>query len=224
MSDAELPKPPADRRLRLLGSAVGISFIVANIGTIFSARLVTSHPAVLLALSSRNRHLLLVKGTGIGIVPFTLIPLVRLGTVALAYFLLARDYGDRGKAYMEREAGGLPGTVGWAERLFDKIGPSVLILFAGSQLAWLMAGLRRISVKTFVIFEVIGILARVVFFWFLGERFKPQIESFLKVIGKFTWPLTVVLIATVVYQTSKSMRRMEAQQQAKNASSEGDTP
>ena len=223
MSDLELPKPPADRRLTLLGTVVGISFIVANVGTILSARLVKSHPAVLLALSSRNRHLLLVKGTGIDIVPFTLIPLVRLGSVALAYFLLARDYGDKGKAWMEREAGGLPGTVGWAERLFDKVGPTALILFAGSQLAWLMAGLRRISIKTFVIFEVIGILARVVFFWFLGERFKPQIESFLKVIGKFTLPLTVLLIATVVYQTSKSMKRMEAQQ-AKNTSSEGDTP
>ncbi len=224
MSDLELPKPPADRRLALLGTAVGISFIVANVGTALSARLVKSHPAVLLSLSSRNRHLLLVKGTGIGIVPFTLIPLVRLGGVALAYFLLARDYGEKGKAYMEREAGGLPGTVAWAERLFDKVGPMALILFAGSQLAWLMAGLRRISVKTFVIFEAIGILARVVFFWFLGERFKPQIESFLKVIGKFTWPLTALLIATVIYQTSKSMKRMEAQQQAKNRSSEGDTP
>ena len=223
MSDLVVPKPPADRRLTLLGTVVGVSFIVANVGTILSARLVKSHPAVLLALSSRNRHLLLVKGTGIGIVPFTLIPLVRLGSVALAYFLLARDYGDKGKAWMEREAGGLPGTVGWAERLFDKVGPTALVLFAGSQLAWLMAGLRRISIKTFVIFEVIGILARVVFFWFLGERFKPQIESFLKVIGKFTLPLTVLLIATVVYQTSKSMKRMEAQQ-AKKTSSEGDTP
>ena len=222
MSDVELPKPPADRRLTLLGTAVGISFIVANVGTILSAKLVKSHPAVLLALSSRNRHLLLVKGAGIGIVPFTLIPLVRLGGVALAYFLLARDYGDKGKAWMEREAGGLPGTVGWAERVFDKIGPTALILFAGSQLAWLMAGLRRISVKTFVIFEAVGILARVVFFWFLGERFKPQIESFLKVIGKFTWPLTGLLIATVIYQTSKSMKRME-EQQAKKTSSEGDT-
>jgi hypothetical protein len=223
MSDVELPKPPADRRLTLLGTAVGISFVVANLGTGFSAKLVNSHPAILLALSSRNRHLLLVKGTGIGIVPFTLIPLVRLGGVALAYFLLARDYGEKGKAYMEREAGGLPGTVLWAERVFDKVGPSALILFAGSQLAWLMAGLRRISVKTFVIFEAIGILVRVVFFWFLGERFKPQIESFLKVIGKFTWPLTGLLIATVIYQTSKSMKRMEAQQ-AKKTSSEGDTP
>jgi hypothetical protein len=220
MSDLAPPKPPADRRLTLLGTAVGISFIVANVGTILSAKLVKSHPAILLALSSRNRHLLLVKGAGIGIVPFVLIPLVRVGGVALAYFLLARDYGDKGKAWMEREAGGLPGTVGWAERLFDKIGPTTLILFAGSQLAWLMAGLRRITVKTFVLFELIGLLARVAFFWFLGERFKPQIENFLKIIGKFTWPLTVLLIATVIYQTSKSMKRMEAQR----ASSEGDAP
>ena len=204
-----------------MGTAVGVSFVVANVGTILSAKLVKSHPAILLALSSRNRHLLLVKGAGIGIVPFVLIPLVRLGAVALAYYLLARDYGDKGKAWLEREAGGLPGTVGWAERVFDKVGPSALILFAGSQLAWLMAGLRRISLKTFVTFEVIGILVRVAFFWFLGERFKPQIESFLKIIGKFTLPLTLLLIGTVVYQTQKSMKRIAAQDAAKRAN-EGD--
>ena len=170
--------------MTVLGTVAGVSFLVANVGTILSAKLVKSHPAVLLALSSRNRHLLLTKGAGIGFVAFALIPLVRTVPVALSYFLMAHGYGEQGRAWMEREAGGVPGTVGWAERVFDRLGPATLLLFAGSQLAWLIAGLRKIPTRTFLAFEVAGIAARVAFFWILGERFKKQITSLLGVIGR----------------------------------------
>jgi hypothetical protein len=55
-------------------------------------------------------------------------------------------------------------------------------------------------------------LARIAFFWFLGERFKPQIEKVLNVIQRFQGPLTVVLLIVVINQTRKTMKRMEAQQ------------
>jgi hypothetical protein len=205
-------EPGRARRLNLLGTVIGVSWAAATAGSVLSAKLVKSHPAILLALSSRNRHLLLTKGTGIGLATFAIIPLLRLVPTAFAYFLLARDYGDQGKAWMQREAGGLPGTVGWAERVFDKIGPSTLLLFAGSQLAWLVAGLRRVPTRIFLGFEVAGIIGRIAFFWVLGERFKPQIERLLAVIGRLTWPLTVLLIVTIGYQTWRSMQRMAAQQ------------
>jgi hypothetical protein len=216
MTDADAPPDPTEpargRRLNVLGTVIGVTYAAAIAGSILSAKLVKSHPAILLALSSRNRHLLLTKGTGIGLATFVIIPLLRLAPTAVAYFLLARDYGDQGKAWMQREAGGLPSTVGWAERLFDKLGPSTLVLFAGSQLAWLVAGLRRVPTRVFLAFEVTGIVLRVTFFWVLGERFKPQIERVLAVIGRFTWPLTALLIATMGYQTWRSMQRMAAQQ------------
>jgi hypothetical protein len=222
MDQLESTTRSPSRRLTILGTIIGISFIAANIGTILSAKLVKSHPAVLLALSSRNRHLLLTKGTGIGLAAFAIIPLVRLVPIAVSYFLLSRDFGDQGKAWMEREAGGLPGTVGWAERLFDRIGPASLLLFAGSQLAWLIAGLRRLPMRVFLAFETVGVLIRVAFFWLLGERFKSQITDFLAVIGRFTVPLTVLLLATVGYQTWRSMQRMEAKRLATEGPETGD--
>jgi hypothetical protein len=207
--------PSAKRRLQLLATFAGVSFIAANIGTIMSAKLVTSHPAILLALSSRNRHLLLTKGAGIGIIAFALIPLLRLAPVAFTYFLLARDYGEQGKSWMEREAGGLPGTVGWAERVFDRVGPASLVLFAGSQLAWLLAGLRKVSTRTFLTFELIGIMVRIAFFWVLGERYESQIKTLLGWIARWTGPLTILLIGTVIYQTRRSSQRMAATQSLK---------
>lgn len=217
MSALDPPTRSPQHRLTVLGAIAGVSFIAANIGTILSAKLVKTHPALLLALSSRNRHLLLTKGTGIGLLAFALIPLVRTVPVAVSYFLMAHGYGEQGKAWMEREAGGMPGTVAWAERLFDRLGPASLLLFAGSQLAWLIAGLRKIPTRTFLAFEVAGMAARVGFFWLLGERFKPQLTDLLSVIGRFTMPLTVVLVGTVGYQTWRSMQRMEAKRLADEA-------
>jgi membrane protein DedA with SNARE-associated domain len=207
-------RPPADRRLRFLASFAGLSWVVATFGTVLVAGIAKEHPAILLALSSRNRNLLLVKGTGISALAFFVIPFLRLMPIAIVYYLLGRDYGDRGKQYLEREAGGVPGTIKWAERVFDRIGPVSLLLFAGSQLAWLLAGLRRVSLRTMVAWEAAGIAARLAFFWLLGERFKPQIESALKVIQRFQWPLTVLLIVTIVFQTSKTVKRAEAQRAA----------
>lgn len=214
----------AKRRIQLLASVAGVSYLAAIAGTVMSASLVTSHPAILLALSSRNRHLLLTKGAGIGVVAFVLIPLVRLAPVAFTYFLLARDYGEQGKSWMEREGGGLPGTVGWAEKVFDRIGPASLLLFAGSQLAWLLAGLRKVSTRTFLTFELLGILARIAFFWVLGERYKSQIETLLGWIGQSTRPLTILLIVTVIYQMRRSSQRVAATQAARNPPTTSEKP
>ena len=57
-------------------------------GTILSANLVKDHPAALLALSARNRHLLLTVAAGIGVVPYAVISFLRLLTPAIAFYLL----------------------------------------------------------------------------------------------------------------------------------------
>jgi membrane protein DedA with SNARE-associated domain len=103
--------------------------------------------------------------------------------------------------------------------VFDRLGPASLLFFAGSQLAWLLAGLRRVRFRVFLAWEVAGIAARVAFFWFLGERFKPQIEKVLGVVQRLQWPLTVLLLFTIIWQTRKTMARLAEQQAA-----DGETP
>jgi membrane protein DedA with SNARE-associated domain len=223
------PGPPSDasgpdRRLAVLASLAALSFLVATVGTFLSARLVKSHPAVLLALSARNRHLLLVKGTEISALAFIVVPLLRIMPVSIVYYLLGRDYGDRGKSYLQREAGGVPGTINWAERIFDRIGPASLMFFAGSQLAWLLAGLRQVRFRVMVAWELAGMLARIAFFWFLGERFKPQIEKALNFIQRFQGPLTVLLLFVVISQTRKTMKRMEGQRIVSGETEAGQAP
>lgn len=208
--DGPATAKPRDRRLRRLATVAGVSFALAMAGTALSARFVSTQPELLLALSSRNRHLLLVKGTDISAVAFGLIPLFRILPVAAAYFLLARDYGEQGKAWYEKEAGDVPKALLFAERIFDRVGPASLLFFAGSQVAWILAGLRRLTLKSFMGWMFAGMVLRLTFFWFLGERFRPQIEDILGVIQRLQRPLTVLLIISVVFQTNRTMRRAEA--------------
>ena len=87
---APLPGRRRSRRARLavLLSIIAALLVVANVGTILSANLAKDHPVTLLALSARNRHLLLAVAAGIGAVPYTVVSFLRLLAPAIAFFLL----------------------------------------------------------------------------------------------------------------------------------------
>lgn len=206
--DADATPRQRDRRLTLLTTIVGVSFLVANIGSLSSAAIVKEHPELLLALSSRNRHLLFAVGAHINPIAYAVIPFLRVIPIALVYFLLAYWYGDRGRSWYERELGSVPRTISWAERAFDRAGPIVIIVFAGSQLTWMLAGLRRLSPKRFVSYEIIGIALRLVVIWWLGKQFTSQLETALDFVQRHQWKLTALLVATVVFQTRKTVRNM----------------
>ena len=213
MSDVEpSPARPRDRRLAFLTGIVAVSFIVANIGSISSAAIVKEHPELLLALSSRNRHLLFAVGAHINPVAYAIIPFLRMIPIALAYFLLAFHYGERGRGWYERELGSVPRSIRWAERAFDRVGPVIIIFFAGSQLTWMLAGLRKLPPKRFIAYEVIGIALRLIVIWWLGKRFSSQLTSVLDFIQRNQWKLTILLLVTVVFQTRKTMKKMPSQQ------------
>src|SRR3954471_12544175 len=120
-ADASVPDAPLRRaRLAVLLSIVAALVVMANVGTILSANLAKDHPVTLLALSARNRHLLLAVAAGIGAVPYVVISFVRLLTPAIVFFLLGAGYGDRGLQWLERQAGGTPASIRFVERWFDK--------------------------------------------------------------------------------------------------------
>ena len=169
-----------DRRLAGLTAVVVLSLVIANIGSISSAAIVREHPELLLALSSRNRHLLFAVGADIQPWAYAVIPFLRLIPIALAYFFLAYWYGERGKGWYEKEVGVVPKSIAWSERVFDRIGTVAIVIFAGSTIVWMLAGLRKVPPKRFVVLEVIGIACRLVVIWWLGNSFKSQLDTALE--------------------------------------------
>jgi membrane protein DedA with SNARE-associated domain len=207
-ADAPVPAAPIERgRLAILLGIVGALLVASNVGTILSAGLAKDHPLTLLALSARNRHLLLAVAAGIGAVPYVLVSFVRLLTPAIVFFLLGTWYGDRGLRWLERQAGGTPPSVRWVERWFDRASLPIVFLMVGSNLVCLLAGARRMPARTYAIVLAAGILVRLAFFWFLGKALQDPLEVVLDWLNRYQWWIGGAFLAITLAQ---SFRRASA--------------
>ncbi len=201
------PVPIARGRLAVLLAVIGALLVASNVGTIFSASLVKDHPVALLALSARNRHLLLTVAAGIGALPYALVSFARLLAPAIPFFLLGRWYGDRGLRWLERQAGGTPASIRWVERGFDRAALPLVFLMPGSNLVCLLAGGRRIASRTFALVLAAGIAVRLAFFWFLGKALKDPLTTLIDWLTRYQWWIAGAFFALTVAQ---SMRRASA--------------
>jgi membrane protein DedA with SNARE-associated domain len=185
---ASAPPVPIQRgRLAVLLGIIGALIVASNVGTILSASLVRDHPVALLALSARNRHLLLTVAAGIGALPYVLVSFARILAPAVPFYLLGCWYGDRGLRWLERQAGGTPATIRWVERGFDRAAVPLVFLMPGSNLVCLLAGARGMSARTFGLTLSTGILVRLAFFWFVGKAFQDPLQTLLDWITKYQW-------------------------------------
>jgi membrane protein DedA with SNARE-associated domain len=184
---ASPPAPIQRGRLAVLLGLISALLVASNVGTILSATLVRDHPVALLALSARNRHLLLTVAAGIGAVPYVLVSFARLVAPAVAFFFLGLWYGDRGLRWLERQAGGTPASIRWVERGFDRAAVPILFLMPGSNLVCLLAGARHMAARTFAIVLATGIITRLAFFWFMGKVFQDPLETLLDWLTRYQW-------------------------------------
>jgi membrane protein DedA with SNARE-associated domain len=212
-ADEVAPRQPVHKRHRLaiLLSVVGVHHGLALAGTIFFAALVNSGPALLLALSSRNRHLLLVVPAGINPILYVVIPFIRITFPGVAYYLLGAWYGERGLAWLEREAGGRPSTIRWAEKLFDRVGAPLVVFAPASNIVALLAGHRGMRPRLFGALLVVGIAVKLAFFWFLGETFDKPLQTLLDWIQRYQWWIVAAFLVWSVVDSSRQVRRTLAQ-------------
>jgi membrane protein DedA with SNARE-associated domain len=205
-ADAPAPVPavpePIDRgKLAILVGIIACLLVASNVGTILSASLVKDHPAALLALSARNRHLLLTVAAGIGVVPYALISFARLLTPAVAFYLLGCWYGDRGLRWLERQAGGTPASIRWVERWFAKAAVPLVFFMPGSNLVCLLAGARQMAWRTYALVLATGILARLAFFWVMGKAFQDPLEVVLDWLTRYQWWIAGGFLAITMAQS-----------------------
>jgi membrane protein DedA with SNARE-associated domain len=199
---AGVPVEPLERgRLALLLSIVGALLVASNVGTILSAGLAKDHPLTLLALSARNRHLLLAVAAGVEAVPYVVVSFARLLTPAIVFFLLGFWYGDRGLRWLERQAGGTPASIRWVERWFDKASLPIVFLMVGSNLVCLLAGARRLPARLYIIVLTAGILVRLAFFWFLGKALQDPLEVVLDWLNRYQWWIAGAFLAITLVQS-----------------------
>jgi membrane protein DedA with SNARE-associated domain len=228
-SDPLPPPDPAARakpryhRLRLstLLGTIGVLIVASNIGTILSATLVNDHPVALIALSARIRHLLLAVAAGIDPLPYFLVGFARLMVPAAAFYLLGRWYGDAGLRWLEKQAGGLPPTIRWVEKAFVRVKEPIVILMPGSNIVCLLAGASKMTPRMYGALATIGILGRLVVFWFLGKALEEPLGVVLDWIQRYQW---WIVGAFILLTFGQSFRKASAQLPPRNGPKGDDRP
>lgn len=199
----DLDVSPGRRRLVLVLS--GVLLVLGTLGSNIGPAWVDERPAVVLALSARNRNLL-GSVPFIDAVPYALLGFGRLLLAGVALFYLGRWYGGKAMSWVEGQVVELPAIYGWFQKAVDRAGWLMLLLMPGSNLVCLMAGHRRMRARAFLTFISLGIAAKLAVLWVGGKVFEHQIRSVLDVIDRYQWWIVGGLFAITILQSMNKVR------------------
>jgi len=202
-SPHEMDVSATRKKLVLVASAT--LFAVGTFGSNVGPAWVDERPAVVLALSSRNRNLF-ASVPFIDPLPFVLIGFTRVFVAGMVLFFLGRWYGDRALGWTEKQVGELPAIYRWFAKAMDRAGWLVIIFFCGSNLVWLMAGHRRIAPIKYASLLATGIAIRLAVMWAGGKAFEDQIRSFLEWMEDYQWYVVGGLFALSFLQSARKNR------------------
>lgn len=191
---------------RIVLSITALLFTVGTIGSNLGPAWVDERPAVLLAMSSRNRNLF-GSVPFIDPVPYAVIGFLRILAAGVALYLVGRWYGHRAITWFEGQVGELPAVYRWFQTGMDRAGWLLVVLMPGSNLVCLMAGHRRMAARQFFPLLAIGIALKLVVLWAGGKAFEDQIRTFLDWIEDYQWWIVGGLFAISFLQSFRRAKR-----------------
>lgn len=198
------PAAPAAARRGILVAA-SILYITGTIGSNLGPAWVDERPAVVLALSSRNRNLF-ASVPYIDPLPYAVIGFIRVFIVGVVLYYVGRWFGGRALAWTERTVGELPAIYRWFQTGVDRAGWLLVLLMPGSNLVALMAGHRRMHQRLFVPLLAIGVVLKLIVLWAGGQVFKEQIKTSLDWIDQYQWWIVGGLFAVSFLQSGRRVK------------------
>ena len=190
----------------LVGAWVAL-VAAANVGTIVSPSLQKRSPALLLALSARNRHLLLAIGNDVSPLAYAVVSTVRLTAAALVCYGLGRAFGPRALHWLRVYTGMPKASIAKMEQGFEAVSWFLVPFMVGSNIVAMLAGQRPLPLRRFLALIAVGIAARLALFWFLAEQLRGPLNTFVRISTRFQWPLMAVLLVWVVGSNAVRFRR-----------------
>ncbi len=210
MDEAVGKRQPRDRRLAFLVACFGVLVTATNVGSIMAPTIVQRSPELLLALSSRIRHLLFAVPAGINPISYSVIGFTRLFAAGALCYALGHGYGNRGMRWVERQfADQTPATFRWMQRGADRFGPLLVVVMPGSNIVCALVGYRRMRPVVFAVCLSAGIAIRLAWVWVAAKQFEDQLKTALDWIDQYQWWLVGAFFAVTFLQ---SWRRAAASQ------------
>ncbi len=181
--------------------------ICSNVAGATWAKLLESNPEELLALSSRNRYLVLTLGADVSAFGYWVIGGLRIALAFIVCHLVGRAYHDDALGWFTKYLGVTPEALDTFNRGFGKAEWVVIPFFAGSNIVAAISGVHRTPIPRLVGLLAFGIIARLALIRVLSSLFQEELESFVTWLQRYTWWLIGLSIVAVVVVNFRNFRR-----------------
>lgn len=168
------------------------------------------HPAGLLALSSRQRYLVLSIAGGISPLAYVVIGAARLAAAFTVCHLLGRAYHDQALTWMTRYLGQTPESIASFQRGFSTAEIFLVPFFAGSNLVAVLSGIHRTSPARLAGLLAVGLAGRLALMWWLAQSFEDQLLDILGFLQRYQWWAIGISVLAVLYVNTRNVRRGRA--------------
>ena len=198
-------RPPVWAPLTLV-AFIGL-VVCTNVANVVWANWADDHPAGLLALSSRQRYLVLSVAGGISPFAFALVAALRIAAAFVVCHLVGRAYRDQALSWFTRYLGIRQRQLDTLREGFTRAEIGLIPFFAGSNIVAVLTGVHRTPPAKLAVLLGIGIAGRLALFWYLAKTFEDQLLDILSVITRYQWWLLGISIAVVVLANLRNFRR-----------------
>lgn len=223
MSDGTAPPShPGRRHLLWLLTPIIAMVAMGYLADALWPTLVESNPLLLIALSAKNRYLVLVVNH-VADWSYYAVGTFRLLLPDPFFFAIGWMYGDAALLWMERRTPTVGRLMRTCERWFARWGDPLVVLFPNNYISTI-AGAARMSPVRFAVLNVIGTLGRLLMLQVVGDVFAGPIDSILDFVADWRVPLLIITISMVVIswvlELRNGRRELDALQDLEDAADE----
>lgn len=205
---APLPPPHAPPAWAPLTLVAFVGLVVCtNVANAVWARWIDSRPEALLALSARQRYLVLAVAGDISPLWYVVIGAGRIALAFVVCHLIGRAYREQALSWFTRYLGVTPDAMAAYNRGFAKAEVGLIPFFAGSNIVAVLTGVHRTPPGRLAALLAVGIAGRLALMWWLAHVFEEQLLDILGFIQRYQWWAVGISVALVVLVNVRNFRR-----------------
>jgi hypothetical protein len=205
VEETEVPPRPWWGPLTLVAFVALV--VCTNIANVVWATWGDDHPAGLLALSSRQRYLVLAVGSGISPLAYTVVAASRIALAFVVCHLIGRAYRRQALTWFSRYLGVTDEALDAYSRGFTSAEIVLIPFFAGSNIVAVLTGIHRTPPLRLGVLLGIGIASRLALMWYLAKTFEEPLLDALGVVQRYQWWALGISVAVVIAVNFRNFRR-----------------
>jgi hypothetical protein len=190
----------------MLVALVGL-IVCTNVANVVWASWADDNPAGLIALSSRQRYLVLAVAGGISPLAFAVIGALRLAAAFVVCHLIGRAYREQALSWFTRYLGLTDEAIEVYNRGFSAAEIGLIPFFAGSNIVAVLTGIHRTPPLRLAVLLTLGVAGRLVLVWYLAQTFEDELLDVLGFLQRYQWWALGISLVAVIAINFRNFRR-----------------